>query len=127
VAPGAINFPLGHMVFMDKGDIFIFGQDGGLIVAVVAPFFRGVSFALDDIPVAFLTRDVAGPDKILMIESKSLELNVLFGILVAGDTIAQGKNPLLSFRMFEVTEETGAFGHLDVRAHDDLGVAARAA
>jgi hypothetical protein len=25
VAPGALHFPFGHMVFMDKGNIFIFG------------------------------------------------------------------------------------------------------
>ena len=68
------------------------------------------------------------PDrKIFMVERESLELNVFFGILMAGGAIAQGENPLLPFRMFEVTEETGAFGHLDVRAYDDLGVAARAA
>lgn len=103
MAPGAFHFPLGHMVFMDEGDIFIFGQMCGLIVAIVTPLFRGMSFALDDVPVAFLAGDMAGADKILMVESKSLELNVLFGIFMAGGTIAQGENSPLSFRMFEVT------------------------
>jgi len=103
VAPGAIHLPLGHMVFMDKGDIFIFGQDSGLIVAIVAPFFGGVSFAFDDVAVAFFARDVPGADKILMVESKSLKLNILFGVFMAGRAIAQGENALLSFCMLKVT------------------------
>jgi hypothetical protein len=62
-----------------------------------------MTLSLDDVAVALFAGDVAGADKILMVESKSLELNVLLRIFMASGTIAQGENPLLSFHMFEVT------------------------
>jgi len=62
-----------------------------------------------------------------MVESEPLELNILSRWLMAGGAIPQGKGSSLSLHVLEVAEITGALRHLDVRAHDDLGVAARAA
>jgi len=57
---------------------------------------------------------------------RNLDLLMLLGRM-AGGAIPQGKRSPLPLRVFEVAEIAGTLRHLDVRAHDDLGMAARAA
>jgi hypothetical protein len=90
----------------------------------VAALLGGFAFSLNDILVALLAGDVAGPDKIQMVESKSFKLDILPGNLVAGRAISQRKRADLGFGMFKMTEVAGTFGHLDMRPNDDLGVTA---
>jgi hypothetical protein len=107
--------------------IFVFIQSFGLIMTGIAPFLGSLALSLNDIEVTLLAGDVAGADKIQMVESEPLELNILFRELMAGGAFPQRKESSLFLRVLEVAEITGALRHLDVRTHDDLGVAARAA
>jgi hypothetical protein len=93
----------------------------------IAPFLGSLAFSLNDVEVTLLAGDMAGTDKIQMVESEPLELNSLSRDLMAGGAIPQGKGSSLPLRALEVAEITGALRHLDVCSHDDLGVAARAA
>jgi hypothetical protein len=127
VAACAIHFPFGHMGIVHERYIFVFIQSFGLIMTDITPFLGSLAVSLNDIEVTLLAGDVAGTDKIQMVESEPLELNILSRELMAGGAIPQGKGSSLSLRGLEVAEITGALRHLNVCAHDDLGVAARAA
>ena len=127
VAARAIYLPFGHMGIVHEGYIFVFFQSFGLIMAGITPLFGGLAFPLNDIEVTLFAGDVAGTDKIQMVESESLELNILSREFMAGGTITQGKGSSLSLRMLEVAEITSALSHLNVCAHNDLRVAAGAA
>jgi hypothetical protein len=96
VAVGTVHLSLGHVGIMHEGYILISRQPVGLIVTRVTAFFGGLTFALDDVPVALFAGDVAGADKIQMVKGESLELNVLLGNLMTGGAIPQGKRTDLS-------------------------------
>jgi hypothetical protein len=126
VAVGTVHLSFGHVGIVHEGYIFIFRQPVGLIVAGITAVLGGFSLSLDDVPVALFAGDVAGPDKIQMVKSESLELNVLLGNLVTGGAIPQGKRTDLPFDGLQMAEVAGAICHLYVGAYHDLAVAARA-
>lgn len=127
MAAGTIHFSFGHVGIVHEGNISVFIQAFRLIVTGITPLLGGMAFSLDDILVAFLTGDMASPDKIQMVKSESLELNVLLGNLVAGGAIPQGKRTGLPFGGLQMAEVAGTIRHLYVGAYHDLAVAARAA
>jgi hypothetical protein len=115
------------MGIVHEGYIFVFSQALGLIMTGITPLLGSLALSLNDIEVTLLTGDVAGTDKIQMVESEPLELDILSRELMAGGAFPQGKGSALSLRVLEVAEIAGALRHLDVCAHHDLRVAARAA
>jgi hypothetical protein len=112
---------------VQEGYVFVFVQPLGLVVAGVAAVLRCFSFTLDDILVALLAGNMAGPYEIQMVESKPLKLDILSGDFMASCAIAQGERTLLPAGGLEMAEVAGTIRYLNVCAHHNLAVAACAA
>jgi len=84
VAARAIHFALGHMRIVKQGGVIVFGQPFRLVMADVTPLLGGMAVSLDDVEVALFAGDMAGADKILMVESEARKIDILFGDFMAG-------------------------------------------
>jgi hypothetical protein len=127
MASRAFHFSFGDMGVVHEGDVIVFGETFRFVVTVVTFLPVGVALPLDDVGVTHFTGDVTRAGKILVVEREPLELNILLGEFMTGGAIPQREHPFLFRFVPEVAEEAGAVGHLDVRADNDLGVAACAA